>query len=37
MKTRYVPRKPIGTRIVSGGKTVKNVVSKNYPSRMGGR
>lgn len=33
MKHCYLPKKPIGTRIKSGGTVVKNLVSKNYPKR----
>lgn len=32
----YVPRKPIGTSIRTGGTAVKNAVKRNYPSRMKG-
>ncbi len=33
MQKRYIPRKSIGTKIVTGGHTVSNSVGKNYPKK----
>ncbi len=30
---RYIPSKPVRTKIVSGAKTVSNHVARNYPTK----
>lgn len=35
MAKRYLPSKPINTKIVKGGTVTRNSVPKNYPSKMG--